>query len=132
MVTQETKEQAAKVEKRQSVGDLLREQAFHTELKMADKDAPLAGPIVLYDAQIREWDGEYGHTEYVLFVWAAHNPDGTLGEKQLGKIGGVAITAKFKKLLKMRCLPSLAGLNTVIMLNVSDITGRTYFDFAPF
>lgn len=131
MVTQETK-QEAKVEKRQSVGDLLKEKPFYPDLKMADKDAPLAGPIVLYDAQIREWDGDYGHTEYVLFVWAVLNNDSTIGDKQLGKIGGLAITAKFKKLLRMKYLPSAIGLNTVILLNVAESSGRTYFDFAPF
>lgn len=131
MVTQETAQEVAKVEKRQSVGDLLREKPFYPELKMAEKDAPLAGPIVLYDARIKEWDGEFGHTEYVLFVWCEFKSDGTLGEKQLGKLGGVAIVAKFKKLLGKKIFPSIAGVNAVIALNVSETTGRSYFDFSP-
>lgn len=132
MVTQEN-QQVVKVEKRQSVGDLLKEKPFYPELKMADKDAPLAGPIVIYDCQVREWDSdEYGHKEYVVFKWAPQNTDGSPGEPQLGKTGGIVIVSKFKRLLRLRYLPNPAGLDAVILFNVSETTGRTYFDFAPF
>jgi len=113
---------------RKSFTNVIKDPKFYPDLPMReDKDDYIGVPLILFDATIRDWEGEFGSSQYCLFKASVNQP-GKENDHFIFKLGGVAIVGKVKKALSKRILPSKEGLTLVIGLQESE-SGKAFYTF---
>jgi len=121
-MTTEQKQTEGGTQQRQykRVSEVLKSQDFHLNARKVTVEDVEGKQLILWDAQIRDWTGEYGESQFVLFYASSVElPD----DHFTFLAGGKAVVDKSRKLLQKRSFPVEAEFRSIV-----SESGRLYLD----
>lgn len=99
---------------------------FYPELELV-KDAReyFGAPLIIWDATVRDWSGEYGETKYCLLKVSILDKE-KWQDCFLLRLGGIAIVDQIRKAIARKKLPAARGMRILISEMASAKTGNYY------
>lgn len=122
-------QEKVEAQKHRNFNDAIAKPKFYPDLPMIEKDAVkdeiLYRKLLLWDATIRDWEADYGSSQYCL-VKASYQEPGKEREFFVFKIGGKAVVRKMRDAINKRLFPSSTGL--AAMFTQVEGLNQPYYD----